>query len=132
MIDSKFKVGDFARLVYKNTSTKFKVHGIDSVCDYSDLNKYHNILLTGEWDSYNDEPDFWYEENCELWTPYHNEICWFWDSLDNLQLRVFDKMDEINPHLFQPKDSVMGFKYCEPFFGSVPTVLQGVVANTNV
>lgn len=121
---SKFKVGNFVDIIYEGTyQSSFKVKGLDTICDYSNPEVYHNIVLDGKWDSYNDEPSYTYEDMCELWIPRKDDWCWFWDNPDNLQLRKFLKMDR---DLFQPYESVMGFKYCEPYFGEIPTILESV------
>jgi len=59
----------------------------------------------------------------ELWEPQKGEWCWFWDNTTKIPyLNQFMKMDR---GLYQPKDSVMGFQYCEPFIGNLPSKYKG-------
>lgn len=126
-----FDIGDFVSVIVNNKVThKFKIQNIDALSDYHNPDVKHTVLYDGEWDSYNDEPSYAYADICVQWTPRTGEWCWFWDT-DNLQLRKFEKMDLVNPHLFMPFDSVMGFKYCEPFFGNLPTILENLEKEEN-
>ena len=128
--NSKFKIGDFVQFVYsyEENSQKFRtVFKVTSIGTEYDYNTSEEIpaLYNGEWNYRHDEPEWFAEENCEVWKPEEGEWCWFWDTLDNISApRKFEKMDLVNPHLFQPKGSVMGFKYCKPFFGQLPSILE--------
>lgn len=108
---TKFKVGDWVR--YYNRKEPFKI------------TKIHNDTkgMNAKWKYVADQYTYT-KDMLKHWQPQEGEWCWFWDNTDNLQLRKFWEMDKINPHLFQPYGSVMGFKYCEPFLGTLPSCVK--------
>jgi hypothetical protein len=106
----EIKVGNFARATYNSGSYVFRVTSIEK-----------SRVYNGEWDCYNDEPEYYHLKVCTEWTPVEDEFCWFWDTVGNLQMRRFEKMDGAR---YQPHGSVMGFKFCEPFLGEIPTVYE--------
>jgi hypothetical protein len=125
---SDFKINSFAQAVYfsnnQRTRYVFKISSIGEEYDYK-TSKPYIVLYDGEWDHYNDEPVYYDLKDCEPWVPEKGEFCWFWDNDKNISHpRKFDKMDETNPKLYQPEESVMGFKFCEPFFGTLPSPLD--------
>lgn len=79
------------------------------------------IVYNGEWDYYHDEPDGNPIIFCSKWEPEESELCWFWDTRDNLTVREFEEMYQSK---FKPKGAVMGYKYCEPFLGERPSLLN--------
>jgi len=64
----------------------------------------------------------------EHWELRPGEWCWFWGDSKEPLLGQFKYMDSDFNHLYvvnlPNRHNVYTFRYCEPFIGSVPTVLQ--------
>jgi hypothetical protein len=121
----EFKIGDFVRHKYNNSSYVFKITSIGTEIEYSNPEETFEVLYDGEWDYRNDEPMFYRKEFCIPWIPEKGERCWFWDETNDEiipQVRIFEKLDKHNR--FQPEKSVMGFQKCEPFQGELPSCLD--------
>jgi hypothetical protein len=126
MKNEDVNIGDFLQYEFDNSRCVFKVYTKDIQPKYYNSEEYFDIVSNGEWDYYNDEPIHYITEYCSPWTPVINEWCWFWDDNSTIGpiVKKFKEFDKIG---YVPFGSVRGFKYAEPFFGTLPNCLEEVI-----
>ena len=108
-----FKVNDYIRTLYGHV---FKLTSID---ECSGEEGTETFLFDGEWDCYNDEPVYYSALECSKWEPIADEVCWFWDEGGEATVKRFKEIDRHGYPM--PIGCVRGYKYCEPFIGTLPS-----------
>lgn len=103
--EPKFKVGDFVRYIYANSTRALEINNING-------NRYY--FTNSEMSCLKHE--------LEPWTPVKGEWCWFYDSKSG-KFAALAQFKEINNDYFISITNASR-KYCEPFLNSFPSYLK--------
>jgi len=105
-----YKKGDWVRIVSENT-----IYQIKSV-NSEDL--FAQITLT------NKKGFSVFKKDLIFWEPKRDEWCWFWNNIEDIPiLRQFSKNVINYIYNFKTLENEY-YKYCEPFIGTLPTILK--------
>ena len=103
--EPKFKVGDFVRYIYANSTKALEINNING-------NRYY--FTNSEMSCL--------EHELESWSPIKNEWCWFYDSKSSKYAIVSQFKETWNAEFISITDAY--WKFCEPFLNSRPSYLK--------
>ena len=103
--EPKFKVGDFVRYIYANSTKALEINNING-------NRYY--FTNSEMSCL--------EYELELWTPVKGEWCWFYDEASNKYSHLARFNEMWNNRFRSTTDTP--WLFCEPFLNSLPSYLK--------
>lgn len=103
--EPKFKVGDFVRYIYANSTKALEINNING-------NRYY----------FTNSEMACLEYELELWTPVKGEWCWFYDEASNKYSHLA-KFNEMWNNRFRSTTDTP-WLFCEPFLNSLPSYLK--------
>ena len=110
-MNKEFKAGNWVR---HNNGTIFKVKEING----------SNFTPDSSFQNFGAEYHISYIK--ELWKPKLDEWCWFWN--ENSKVKSFRQFDKTQGSYWTKdlnlKSDFWGYKYCEPFIGTLPSPLS--------
>ena len=103
--EPKFKVGDFVRYIYANSTKALEINNING-------NRYY--FTNSEMSCV--------EHELEPWTPVKSEWCWFYDSKSS-KSAALAKFNKMWNNKFRSNTDTL-WQFCEPFINSLPSYLK--------
>ena len=103
--EPKFKVGDFVRYIYANSTKALEINNING-------NRYY--FTNSEMSCV--------EHELEPWTPIKGEWCWFYDEASNKYSHLARFNEMWNNRFRSTTDTP--WLFCEPFLNSLPSYLK--------
>lgn len=103
--EPKFKIGDFVRYIYANSTKALEINNING-------NRYY----------FTNSEMACLEYELELWTPVKSEWCWFYDEASNKYSHLARFNEMWNNRFRSTTDTP--WQFCEPFLNSLPSYLK--------
>ena len=103
--EPKFKIGDFVRYIYANSTKALEINNING-------NRYY----------FTNSEMACLEYELELWTPVKGEWCWFYDEASNKYSHLARFNEMWNNRFRSTTDTP--WLFCEPFLNSIPSYLK--------